>query len=387
MLGQIKNSTLEMLNLLKTPEQKEESKDAPAENIPAHLKEDFIKEQIDNYRFFVPSHFICPISKDIMYYPVVAADGFTYNAEDLMEWLSNNSTSPLSREIVTPPFVLSFDYDLYQQISNFFTQLKICDHEILQKAENAKALYYFNEREKSFQNPSIQELIDLKKTIYAEKKVEINLLGFEKISSVHEEKAQIDNAQVFIDIPLEESPPRQQHNPPNHVSSIFYRAACYATFAAVNLATDTLINGLGAGILTLAGHPGHNILESMATAAVGSAIWMPVKLMMPVKLIMTHSDHDQTESTTISEAAGQAIFLTFGMPAFIYNVIGHPVLKTLNVFPSIESASHFEQDAGVGYLAAIPLLACKLLRWMNQPENSAPIPQAAPARQNGLSLT
>ncbi|XP_055817267.1 U-box domain-containing protein 33 isoform X2 [Solanum dulcamara] len=45
----------------------------------------------------IPSYFICPIFQEIMQDPVVAADGFTYEAEALRGWLdSGHDTSPMT---------------------------------------------------------------------------------------------------------------------------------------------------------------------------------------------------------------------------------------------------------------------------------------------------
>ncbi|GAA0153592.1 hypothetical protein LIER_11793 [Lithospermum erythrorhizon] len=47
--------------------------------------------------FQIPSHFICPIFQEIMQDPVVAADGYTYEAEALKGWLdSGHNTSPMT---------------------------------------------------------------------------------------------------------------------------------------------------------------------------------------------------------------------------------------------------------------------------------------------------
>ncbi|CAN8270036.1 unnamed protein product [Cochlearia groenlandica] len=44
-----------------------------------------------------PTYFLCPISKEVMREPRVAADGFTYEAESLREWLDNgHETSPMT---------------------------------------------------------------------------------------------------------------------------------------------------------------------------------------------------------------------------------------------------------------------------------------------------
>ncbi|CAL5056671.1 unnamed protein product [Urochloa decumbens] len=55
-----------------------------------------------------PSYFICPISKDVMCDPHIAADGFTYEGEEIRGWLnSRHNTSPmtnlkLAHSVLTP---------------------------------------------------------------------------------------------------------------------------------------------------------------------------------------------------------------------------------------------------------------------------------------------
>ncbi|KAM0888573.1 hypothetical protein ACQ4PT_028265 [Festuca glaucescens] len=45
----------------------------------------------------VPSYFICPILQDVMREPLIAADGFTYEAEAIREWMdSGHQTSPMT---------------------------------------------------------------------------------------------------------------------------------------------------------------------------------------------------------------------------------------------------------------------------------------------------
>ncbi|XVE77150.1 hypothetical protein DITRI_Ditri13aG0038300 [Diplodiscus trichospermus] len=43
-----------------------------------------------------PSYFICPILQVVMTDPIVAADGHTYEASALQEWLANHETSPMT---------------------------------------------------------------------------------------------------------------------------------------------------------------------------------------------------------------------------------------------------------------------------------------------------
>ncbi|KAJ3689814.1 hypothetical protein LUZ61_018978 [Rhynchospora tenuis] len=45
----------------------------------------------------IPSHFICPILQDVMQNPHIAADGFTYEADAIKQWLRRgHSTSPMT---------------------------------------------------------------------------------------------------------------------------------------------------------------------------------------------------------------------------------------------------------------------------------------------------
>ncbi|XP_021842169.1 U-box domain-containing protein 35 isoform X2 [Spinacia oleracea] len=60
-----------------------------------------------------PSHFICPILKDVMDDPCVASDGYTYDRRAIEMWLKDNDTSPttdfpLSSKNLIPNHTLSY---------------------------------------------------------------------------------------------------------------------------------------------------------------------------------------------------------------------------------------------------------------------------------------
>ncbi|KAL8167555.1 hypothetical protein V2J09_009054 [Rumex salicifolius] len=60
-----------------------------------------------------PTHFICPILKDVMNDPCVAADGYTYDRKAIEMWLLENDTSPttdflLSSKDLLPNFTLHY---------------------------------------------------------------------------------------------------------------------------------------------------------------------------------------------------------------------------------------------------------------------------------------
>ena len=43
----------------------------------------------------IPNDYICPITRDIMFNPVMAADGHTYEHSAILEWLKDgNEVSP-----------------------------------------------------------------------------------------------------------------------------------------------------------------------------------------------------------------------------------------------------------------------------------------------------
>jgi len=54
-----------------------------------------------------PTEFLCPIGMTIMESPVVADDGFSYEATNITEWLSKNKISPMTREPMTNKLVIN----------------------------------------------------------------------------------------------------------------------------------------------------------------------------------------------------------------------------------------------------------------------------------------
>jgi len=49
----------------------------------------------------IPQSFICPITHDIMGEPVIAPDGYTYDKDAIITWLSNHNTSPITKQYMT----------------------------------------------------------------------------------------------------------------------------------------------------------------------------------------------------------------------------------------------------------------------------------------------
>ncbi|GAB4825903.1 U-box domain-containing protein 52 [Ancistrocladus abbreviatus] len=74
---------------------------------------DRAREQPSETLGTVPSYFICPILKDVMEDPCVAADGYTYERKAIEMWLRGNDTSPttnfpLSNKNLIPNYTLLY---------------------------------------------------------------------------------------------------------------------------------------------------------------------------------------------------------------------------------------------------------------------------------------
>ncbi|KAG4190636.1 hypothetical protein ERO13_A07G042900v2 [Gossypium hirsutum] len=54
------------------------------------------RNSISNIQSAHPNHFICPISKDVMDEPCVAADGYTYERKAIEKWIETNDISPMT---------------------------------------------------------------------------------------------------------------------------------------------------------------------------------------------------------------------------------------------------------------------------------------------------
>lgn len=79
----------------------------------------FLEEQT------VPSFFLCPILREIMHDPQVAADGFTYEGEAIREWLGNgHDTSPMTNAKLSD-LNLTPNHSLRLVIQDWIANLKI----------------------------------------------------------------------------------------------------------------------------------------------------------------------------------------------------------------------------------------------------------------------
>jgi hypothetical protein len=57
----------------------------------------------------IPNEFICPISMDIMKDPVICEDGYSYEKNNIINWLKRSGTSPMTREKMSLERILPND--------------------------------------------------------------------------------------------------------------------------------------------------------------------------------------------------------------------------------------------------------------------------------------
>ncbi|XP_010546147.1 PREDICTED: U-box domain-containing protein 52 [Tarenaya hassleriana] len=70
-----------------------------------------------------PSHFVCPLLKDVMNEPCVAADGYTYDRECIEEWFRDHNTSPVTNLPLLNKNLLP-NYTLYTAIMEWKSKKK-----------------------------------------------------------------------------------------------------------------------------------------------------------------------------------------------------------------------------------------------------------------------
>ncbi|KFK29004.1 hypothetical protein AALP_AA7G076800 [Arabis alpina] len=69
-----------------------------------------------------PTHFLCPLLKDVMNEPCVAADGYTYDRRAIEEWLEEHDTSPMTDLLLHSKNLLP-NYTLYTAIMEWRSRI------------------------------------------------------------------------------------------------------------------------------------------------------------------------------------------------------------------------------------------------------------------------
>ena len=68
----------------------------------------------------IPEEFICPITQDLMNYPVLCSDGFVYEKAAIQEWLnSRKTTSPMTNLPMTSTH-MELQSELKERIGELF---------------------------------------------------------------------------------------------------------------------------------------------------------------------------------------------------------------------------------------------------------------------------
>jgi len=100
-------------------------------------------------RILIPQEYLCPISRQIMREPVLARDGYTYEKEIFMTWISSNNMSPEARvdannQLVGENIVLRKNIEsflnLYRDRSDFDVHVYLPDSWKLKLREAIKGL-------------------------------------------------------------------------------------------------------------------------------------------------------------------------------------------------------------------------------------------------------
>lgn len=75
-------------------------------------------KQSEEFYDEIPDEFLCPITRELMQWPVTCSDGFTYERQAITEWfLSGRYTSPMTnQDLPNTDFVLnkSLRYEVHK---------------------------------------------------------------------------------------------------------------------------------------------------------------------------------------------------------------------------------------------------------------------------------
>ena len=70
-----------------------------------------------------PEDYTCPITMDLMIYPVKASDGYIYEKEAIIDWYKKNKNSPFTREALSSEFIAQ--NELKEHIQTFIKENNI----------------------------------------------------------------------------------------------------------------------------------------------------------------------------------------------------------------------------------------------------------------------
>lgn len=80
---------------------------------------EMVKVEIDGRKLLVPSFMVCPLTLDVMRWPVVNVEGYNFEKTAILRWLvESNRTCPLTRKPAKPSDFIS-NYTLRTQIQGW----------------------------------------------------------------------------------------------------------------------------------------------------------------------------------------------------------------------------------------------------------------------------
>ena len=87
--------------------------------------------------FEYPPSYVCPITLDLMLEPVKASDNNIYDKPAIIDWYKQNKYSPLTREELSPEFILQ--NDLQNEIRTFIKEFNLVVNPYQPKNSNSQS--------------------------------------------------------------------------------------------------------------------------------------------------------------------------------------------------------------------------------------------------------
>jgi hypothetical protein len=71
----------------------------------------------------VPTEFVCPITQEVMVYPVITSDGYTYERSAIRKWLMTHDNSPMTNLRLDSKRLIP-NYTIRTQIDNWKSRVR-----------------------------------------------------------------------------------------------------------------------------------------------------------------------------------------------------------------------------------------------------------------------
>lgn len=96
-----------------------------------------------------PKGFLCPLTMEILYDPVLDAEGNTYERSAIMEWLQNHHTSPISRQPLSEHILKpnnSLRDAIHEYMGDDWTEQRSLHHKRVERSSQPRQNSLFRER-------------------------------------------------------------------------------------------------------------------------------------------------------------------------------------------------------------------------------------------------